>query len=113
MPVSASDVQCTTRFARPCIVFLCCHLVLVFEGCFSLVYILSGDMARAKSAPSDSDESVRGATKSKKQNPVEEVADEEEDENGSEYEIEEVLDAKRGYFPDVRIFPTNIPVFRV
>ncbi|KAF8159839.1 hypothetical protein B0H34DRAFT_782439 [Crassisporium funariophilum] len=54
---------------------------------------------------SDSEELTRGASKSgAKADAVEDDAESgEDDENASEYEIEEVLDAKKGYFPDGRM----------
>ena len=57
-------------------------------------------------AHSDSEESVKGRSvppaELNRGGDAEEVEDEENDEDVSEYEIEEVLDAKRGVFPDVR-----------
>ncbi|KAF8972695.1 hypothetical protein BDZ97DRAFT_1782226 [Flammula alnicola] len=64
-------------------------------------------MPGVTSAHSDSEDSNKAASKSKGMpDPVKgdpESGSEEEGDGGSEYEIEEVLDAKRGYFPDGRM----------
>ncbi|KAF9482605.1 hypothetical protein BDN70DRAFT_874778 [Pholiota conissans] len=65
-------------------------------------------MAGVTSARSESEASNKAASKSKNKRDVEDdvpASDDEEGEEdeGTEYEIEEVLDAKRGYFPDGRM----------
>lgn len=58
-------------------------------------------------ATNHSDNETSKSKSKAKSTPVEDNGAESESdgegEGGSEYEIEEVLDAKRGYFPDVRV----------
>lgn len=65
-------------------------------------------MARATS-PSDSENS--GTEVSKEKVTKNQAVDDEDDdeEGGEEYEIEKILDAKRGVFADVRVF--LVPLF--
>jgi hypothetical protein len=57
---------------------------------------------------SDGEESVKAATTKGK--PVQGDPESEGEEEGTEYEIEQVLDAKRGYFPDVRMVLSELPI---
>lgn len=51
-----------------------------------------------------SDDSEREASKRKNKGNIPELSDEEGSQGEEEYEIEEVMDAKRGMFPDVRVY---------
>ena len=58
---------------------------------------------------SDSEEPVKTVSTTKGK-PVQGDPESEEEEEVTEYEIEQVLDAKRGYFPDVCIVSSDLPI---
>ena len=57
---------------------------------------------------SDAEESIKPATPKGK--PAQGDPESEGEEEGTEYEIEQVLDAKRGYFPDVCMISSKLPI---
>jgi len=58
---------------------------------------------------SDSEEPVKAASTTKGK-PVQGDPESEEEAEVTEYEIEQVLDAKRGYFPDVCMVSSELPI---
>ena len=57
-----------------------------------------------------SDEESTKAASTTKNKPVQGDPESEEGEEGTEYEIEQVLDARRGYFPDVWMILSESPI---
>jgi hypothetical protein len=58
---------------------------------------------------SDGEESTKAASMTKGK-PIQGDSESEEEEEGTEYEIEQVLDAKRGFFPDVCMISSEPPI---
>jgi len=58
---------------------------------------------------SDSEESTKAASATKEK-PIQGDPESEGEEEGTEYEIEQVLDARRGFFPDVRMIENESPI---
>ena len=57
-----------------------------------------------------SDEESTKAASTTKSKPVKGDPESEEEAEGTEYEIEQVLDARRGYFPDVWMILSELPI---
>jgi len=58
---------------------------------------------------SDSEESTKAASATKEK-PIQGDPESEEEEGGTEYDMEQVLDTRHGFFPDVHMIESELPI---